>query len=310
MKIIEGLKNLSRRQKKSVVAIGVFDGVHVGHRKIISTAVKKARKFGCNSVVITFDPHPLDVIRPKNHPTRLTGLSLKTHLIENLGVDTLLIIKFNKTFAKMSAKKFVEDVLINKLRVQNIVVGENFRFGAGAKGDIKYLEETGAKQGFDVEEVPLIKTAEGHKISSTRIRNLLRDGDLESAQEILGHPVFISGVVIEGQGYGSQTGFHTANIETEDKASVPKEGVYTGFTMIGKKRFESVMNIGPSPTFNIKKKRIEVHMLEYNKPLYDNILEIELIARLRDIKKFKDVKSLSKQIKNDIDKAKRILAKA
>ncbi len=310
MKVINGLKDLKRQAKNSAVAIGVFDGVHAGHRKIIKTAAQKAKKEGLKSVVVTFDPHPLDVLRPKHHATTMTGLNLKSHLIQSLGVDVLLIIKFDKTFARTSAKKFIEHILIDKLKVKHVVVGKNFHFGAGGRGDVDYLKIFGKTYGFKVDEVALVKTADGHKISSTRIRNLLKAGDLKSAQEILGHPVIISGTVVEGKGYGSQTGFHTANIETEDKASVPKEGVYTGFTLIDNKKYNSVLNIGPSPTFNIKKKRIEVHILGYSKHLYDNILEVELIARLRDIKKFKDAKALSRQIKKDIDKAKSILAKA
>lgn len=309
MKTILGLENLKRFDKKSVVTIGVFDGVHIGHQKIIKTAVIKAKESDLYSAVVTFDPHPLDVLRPKAYATTLTSVALKLHLIESLGVDLVLVINFTKSFAKMSAKRFIKDILIDKLWADHIIIGQGFRFGAGARGNVEYLRRAGQEYGFSVEEIPLVKTEDNLKISSTRIRNLIKEGKLGQAQKILGHPVIISGKVISGKGFGSLTGFHTANIETGDKASVPQEGVYAGFTRMNNKRLPCVLNIGPSPTFDIRKKRIEVHILKYNRPLYDQELEVELIARLRGIKKFKDAAHLSNQIKKDIEKAKAILAK-
>ncbi len=307
MKVVNGLSELQKLDKGSVVTIGVFDGVHIGHSLIIKHAVKKAKEQGLYSVALTFDPHPLDILRPKSYPTILTGLNLKLHLIQKLGINITVVIKFTKSFASMSAKKFIQDILVDKLNVKTIVVGEGFRFGAKAAGDTDLLKKQGLIHGFSVEPIALHKTADSHKISSTRIRNLLKEGKLDEAKEILGHPVIISGKVVTGKGFGSITGFHTANIETADKASVPKEGVYTGFALLGNKKMPAVLNIGPSPTFDVLKKRIEVHILSYDKPLYDKNLEVELVARLRGIVKFKTPQALSAQITKDIQKAKKIL---
>lgn len=310
MKIIDGLGKLKKLDKRSAVTIGVFDGVHVGHQRIIKQVVKEARQKSLYSVVITFDPNPREVINPGSHSVTLTGINLKLHLFERLGVDITLVINFNKSFAEMSASRFMQDVLVSKLRAANVFLGEGFRFGAGARGDMELLKEAGQNYDFKVEEIPLISTDDGVKISSTRIRNMLKEGKLDEAKKILGHRPIVSGKVKAGKGYGSQTGFHTANIETLEKASVPKEGVYAGFVIFNSKKMPSVINIGPSPTFDVKKKRIEIHIMEYTKELYGEELELELVARLRDIRKFMDAKALSAQIKKDIAKARAILSNA
>lgn len=310
MRTIKGLENLGKLKKRGVVTIGVFDGVHAGHRRIIKHIVRRAKKNNLFSVVITFDPHPKEVLNPGSHPTILTGLNLKLHLIQRLGVDVVLVVRFNKTFAKMSAEKFIKEVLVDKLRAANIALGKGFRFGAGARGDISVLKKAAASYKFGVEEIPLISTDDGLEISSTRIRRLLKEGKLDEAKRVLGHRPIISGKVVAGKGYGILTGFHTANIETGQKASVPKEGVYTGFVLFDAKKMPAVINIGGSPTFNLANKKIEVHILKYEKGLYGKELEVELVARLRDVKKFKSASALSAQIKKDIKRAKAILAKA
>jgi len=308
LKVIYGLENLKKLDRKSAVTIGVFDGVHLAHRQIIKHVIEQSKQHHWHSVLITFDPHPLDLLKPKTYPTILTGLNLKLHLIERLGIEIVVIIKFTKAFSKMRASKFIEDVLVDKLQAAHVAVGAGFKFGYKSQGTVEMLKEAGAKYDFSVKEVPPIKTFDGLMISSTRIRNLLKAGELEQAKRLLGHQPIISGTVIAGKGYGSQTGFHTANIETADKASVPKEGVYAGFVMLDDKKLQAVVNIGPSPTFEVTKKRIEAHVLEYDKPLYDRELELELICRLRDIKKFPNTESLSAQIEKDIAQAKKIFA--
>lgn len=310
MRVINGLDDLRRLKKRSAVTIGVFDGVHAGHRQIIKHVVKNAKEKNLYSVVVTFDPHPAEVLKLGFHPTVLTGKNLKLHLIKRLGVSIVLVIKFSKTFARKSAPKFIEELLVEKLRAAYVAIGEGFKFGAKAHGDINLLRKAGAKYGFEVEEVPLVSTDDGLKISSTRIRNLLKEGRLDEAKRILGHRPIISGKVVVGKGYGDLTGFHTANIVTHEKASVPKEGVYTAFVLFNSKKMPAVVNIGPSPTFHVKNKRIEVHILKYDKELYGKELEVELVSRLRDIKRFKSPAALSAQIKKDIAKAKTLLSKS
>ncbi len=307
MKVVYGLENLKVLDKKSIITIGVFDGVHKGHQQIICKVVEEAKKQSLNSVLVTFDPHPAEIINPKAHPSILSGLNLKIHLIERLGVDFTLVIKFDKDFAAIPADEFLKEILVEKLKAAEIVVGEGFKFGAKAEGNINFLESAGQNYGFKVDVVSLYKTDDGSSISSTRIRNLLKEGKLDEAKQILGHQPIISGKVVSGRGYGKVTGFHTANVETAEKASIPKEGVYAGYALINSKKMPAVLNIGPSPTFNVFKKRIEVHILNYDHSLIGEELEVELIKRLRSIKKFEDAKALSAQIKKDIQGAKKIL---
>jgi len=288
------------------VAIGVFDGVHQGHQRIIKTAVDDAKKLNAQSVVVTFRPHPLGVLMPGKYPPILTGLDLKIRLIERLGVDLMLVINFTREFARTSAQCFIDEVLIKKLNVLEVVVGEGFRFGKNEAGDVDFLLNSGRKSGFKVKSVPLVLVDE-KVISSTRIRNLLRNGKIDEAGRILGHYPKLMGKVIQGCGRGRDVGFCTANIETEDKASVPCEGVYAGFVRLNDKKRACVVNIGPCPTFNIKEPRIEAHIIDFNEDIYGNKIEIEIIKNLRGQKKFKDKKALSVQINEDIEQTKKIL---
>jgi len=308
LKVVYGLENLKVLDKKSIVTIGVFDGVHKGHQQIIRKVIEEAKKQSLNSVLVTFDPHPIEIINPKAHPSILTSINLKVHIIERLGVDFVLVINFDKDFASMPANKFVKKILVEKLKAAEVVVGEGFKFGDKAEGNVDFLKSAGQNYDFKVDVVSLYKTADGSSISSTRIRNLLKEGKLDEAKQILGHQPVISGKVVSGKGYGKVTGFHTANIETVEKASIPKEGVYAGYALLNSKKMAAVLNIGPSPTFDVFKKRIEVHILNYDHSLIGEELEVELVKRLRSIKKFEDAKALSAQITKDIEEAKKILS--
>lgn len=307
MQVIKGLENLKKEKNGTSVAIGVFDGVHAGHQTVINKMIDIAKKEGLKSVVVTFDPNPLDVLRPKKFPTILTALPLKIKLIEELGVDTLVVINFTKEFANINAGNFVKSTLVDTLKMKALVVGERFCLGSKRSGDVSVLFSLSAKYGYSLNVIGKIKDENGNRISSTHIRNLIYEGNLDEATKLLGrYPVFI-GKVETGDGRGGLTGFHTANVITQDKASIPKTGVFVGTVITNSSSHPAVINIGASPTFGVKKKRIEAHIIDYDKQLYGKEITISLLKKLREIKKFKDYKELSKQIEKDIEKAKEIL---
>ncbi|MDO8885444.1 bifunctional riboflavin kinase/FAD synthetase [Candidatus Oleimmundimicrobium sp.] len=306
MKVIFGVEKLKLQKKKSIVAIGVFDGVHRGHQAIIETIVKDAHDLKVQSVVVTFEPHPLEILVPGAHLPILTGFDLKAKLIERMGVGLLLIIKFTKKFSQMPAQAFIDEILLKKLNVIEVVVGEGFRFGKNSAGDIQLLTNYGRERGYAVKSIPLVYVG-GKAISSTRIRELLERGKILEARKILGHYPKLIGKVVQGCGRGRDIGFCTANIETKDKDSVPREGVYAGFVQLNGEAKACVVNIGGCPTFNVKRPRIEIHIIGFDKNIYGNKIEIEIVENIRKQKKFKDKSSLACQIEKDIAKAKKLL---
>lgn len=306
MKIAHSLNNLSLDKKKSVVTIGVFDGVHKGHQKIVKTLVAQARKKKLPSVVLTFKPHPFEVIKEGSHPPILTSFKLKTELLRELKVDCLVEIPFTKTFARQSAKKFVEDILIKKLKVACLVVGEDFRFGAGSKGGISLLKDYAKKHRFEVIVIPKL-LLDGKEVSSTQIRKLLKAGEITKAKEALGHFPRLTGCVVKGHQRGKKFGFATANLKTPDKASIPKNGVYAGFVRINKTRKPCVIDIGTSPTFGKTRTIVHTHIFHFDQDIYGKELEVEIWSYLRDEKAFSSEKELANQIKKDIEQAKKLL---
>ncbi|HAW59928.1 MAG TPA: bifunctional riboflavin kinase/FAD synthetase [Actinobacteria bacterium] len=307
MKIVYGVENLKPTVSESVASVGVFDGVHRGHQEIIKTVVKEAKERGVPSIIVTFEPHPLEVTSPGSYPPILTSLDLKAELIGDLSVDFLLVIPFTKEFADLAPMNFIENILVKALHVTCVVVGEDFKFGRRAGGSVALLEDYGRRCGFDVICLPLLYL-EGMPVSSTRIRNLLQRGDMEAAREILGRYPRISGWVVKGTGLArSKLGFSTTNIETHDKASVPGEGVYAGLIHLNGGRKICAIHIGTSPTLGIKKPRIEAHILDFDGELYEKRVELEIYHKIRDVKTFRDEKSLADRIKKDIQTTRRIM---
>lgn len=273
------------------VAIGTFDGVHRGHQAVIKGA----------DTVLTFDPHPLEIIHPAALPKLIMPFGVKRDVIEGLGVDELVVIPFDQEFAQRSAEEFIEDVLIARLAAEQVSVGENFRFGAKAKGDPAMLA---AREEFETRVVPLVET-DGETISSTRIRALVAAGDMEGARHCLGAPFMIEGEVVSGDQRGRELGFPTANIVPDDRLAIPGHGVYAAFA----NGVPAAVNVGVRPTFESGRGvLIETYLIDFEGDLYGTELRVAFVERLRGEKRFASVEELIAQMRIDVEDAKRVCA--
>jgi len=292
---------------RSVVTIGVFDGVHRGHQEIIGRAVKRARDLGVQSVVVTFDPHPSEVVRPGSHPAVLTEPGRKAELIEQLGADALCVIPFTLEFSRLSPEEFVHDVVVQDLHATLVLVGENFRFGHRAAGDVALLERLGRTFGFGVEPVPLVAT-EGTVFSSTYIRSCVAAGDVAAAAVALGRPHRVEGVVVRGDQRGRELGFPTANLLTSAHAAVPADGIYAGWLVRhGDTRLPAAVSIGTNPTFSGKERRVEAYVLDFDGDLYGERVGLDFVARLRETRRYEAVEPLVAQIREDVAQTREVL---
>lgn len=293
---------------RTVIAIGVFDGVHLGHRKILQEAVRLAGKVGAKTVAATFNPHPLSVISQKAVPMSLISLEHRMRLIRAAGVDKITIFNFTKEFSKIPAERFVKDALIKKLNAGWVVVGEDFCFGRRRQGDAGFLKQQGKKYGLLVKLIKPLKY-KGRLISSSLIRQAIRQGRLDLAERLLGRPVGILGNVVKGKSLGATIGFPTANINPHHEI-VPPSGVYAVTVRIDGKEYGGVLNIGIRPTFYGSGKRdeeptIEVHIFGFAKKVYGKVAEVLFTKRLRAEKRFQDKDALAAQIKDDAENAKK-----
>lgn len=271
------------------VAIGTFDGVHVGHRKVIKGA----------DTVLTFDPHPVEVIHPEAAPKLIMGFSSKRDVIDGLGVDELVVIPFDQEFSKRSAEDFIEHVLVERLGATHVSIGENFRFGAKAKGDQRMLA---AHDEFETTVVPLVEV-DGETVSSTRIRALVSAGEMEAATRCLGAPFLLEGEVVEGDRRGRELGFPTANIVPSDDLVQPGHGVYAGFAN-GR---PAAVHVGVRPMFETGRGvLVEPHLIDFDGDLYGQTLRVAFIARLRGEKRFPSVEDLVAQMHRDVEDARRL----
>ncbi|MFA6321174.1 MAG: bifunctional riboflavin kinase/FAD synthetase [Candidatus Omnitrophota bacterium] len=308
MKIVEGLKSLKRQPYDSVVTIGVFDGLHIGHRHIIKKAVAAAHKAGLASVAVTFDPHPVKVLKADHCIPSLISLKHRIRLIEELGIDTLVVVKFTKPFSRMSPEEFTKDILIDKLRMRSIFVGDNFYFGRGGRGGAGLLQKMSHLYGFKVFAVKPVKLM-GHVASSSLIRKFMLRGDLRKASKLLGRSVSVLGTVVEGAGIAKGLGYPTANVNPHHEA-IPPRGVYAVRMQFGKKRFNGILNIGFRPTFYSPRDlepTIEVHIFGYKGNLYNKDIEVQFVKKIRDERKFETADNLVRQINDDVVMARAIL---
>jgi riboflavin kinase/FMN adenylyltransferase len=288
-------------RKASAVTIGTYDGVHLGHRAIISTLVSDAKARGLRSVVITFEPHPRIVLGKANGTPifLLSTLDEKLRVLESLGVDCVIVIHFTKEFSETPAETFVEDVLVGKIGLAEIVIGYDHMFGKNRGGSFETLVRLAEKHHFTVRQIPEQKVDE-HHLSSTAIRRFLESGEIENANKLLGAPYQLSAVVIEGDRRGRTIGFPTANLLPPPTKLIPKIGVYAVEVEVDEKRYRAMMNIGTRPTVQAKSAlTLEVHLLDFNGDLYGKELTVRFLARLRDEQKFSSLDALKAQLERD-----------
>ncbi len=306
MKIIRNIDNIPENLTGSIVTIGNFDGIHLGHREIFRKLVREARERNKKSVVITFDPHPQKIIHPERRPFfLLSPLNEKLDLIKSCDVDAVILITFSIEFAGITAEEFVENILWKKLRLSKLLIGYDYAFGKGKEGDAEFLKASGRKLGFQVEEIGAVKT-DGMISSSTGIRLAILDGNVKQASEMLGRPYGVTGSVVKGYRRGTDIGYPTANIKSEKV--IPATGVYAIIAELEDIRHPGVINIGYNPTFGNEEISAEVHLLDFEGDIYGKDITVLFIDRLRDEIKFKSPEELARQIKKDIERAREILS--
>ena len=293
---------------RAVTTIGVFDGVHRGHQQVIGHVVKRAGELGVQSVVLTFDPHPSEVVRPGSHPAVLTEPSRKAELIEALGVDVLCVIPFTVEYSRLSPEAFVHDALVEHLHTALVVVGENFRFGHKAAGDLQLLHRLGRTFGFGVEGAPLVAD-EGTVFSSTYIRACVDAGDVVAAARALGRPHRVEGVVVRGAQRGRELGFPTANLLTSANAAIPADGIYAAWVTRDRDRvaYPAAVSVGTNPTFSGKERRVESFILDFTGDIYGERIAVDFVERLREQRTYSGVEPLVAQIHDDVAQARRVL---
>jgi riboflavin kinase/FMN adenylyltransferase len=310
MKVFNRLDQIIEPIKRAVITIGNFDGVHIGHQALFHEVIEKAEAIGGTSVAMTFEPHPLRVLKQNNHPPLITLYEQKAELIERSGIDVLICIPFTLEFAALSAEQFVSDLLVQKIGIKAIVVGEDYRFGKNREGNIDLLNRFGLKYRFEVIVAGWIKSARAlaERISSTKIRELVTDGRMEQAEKMLGRNYQIRGKVVAGRDRGGKVlGIPTANINLNDELC-PKTGIYAVTVECEGNQHRGVANIGYSPTFDDHVFTVEVHILDFNANIYGKKIRVNFIKRIRDEKKFSNISELIDQIKLDIAAANEILA--
>lgn len=307
MEIFTGIDHISRPLKNPVLTIGNFDGVHRGHQALFERVKDWAARIEGESVVMTFDPHPLRVLFPGKGPALLTPHTRKLDLIAACGIDVTIVIPFTMDFSRITAKDFVEGLLVKKIGVKGIVVGYDYRFGHGREGNIESLTRMGEHHGFIVDPVGPIRV-EDSLVSSTAIRQLIKEGDMKEAARLLGRPFEIAGEVQVGRQRGGRLmGFPTANVRITTQAP-PKSGVYVVEANVHGRWYGGAANLGYNPTFGDVDLSLEVHIFDFNENIYGETIIVRFIERLRSEKAFSGPQELGEQIKKDVETARRILA--
>ena len=308
MIVFKGIENITEDFHGSFVTIGNFDGVHLSHQFICRKLASEAKAAGAKSLVITFDPHPKMILHPDIRPFYLiTTLEEKLKLLERCGIDGVLVIPFSLDYSRITAEEFVRGFLGKKLAIKKIIVGHDYTFGRGKKGNSDYLISCGNEMGFAVEVVDAFKVGEDI-ISSTLVRNSIIKGDFKTVASLLGRCYNVAGIVVSGRGRGIGLGFPTANIEPE-KELLPPSGIYAAFVEVEGKRYMAALNIGEKPTFADYTCTFEVHLLDFSGDLRGKRMNTEFVEKLRDIIKFDSPETLKVQITADVEKARSILLK-
>ncbi|HXW33937.1 MAG TPA: bifunctional riboflavin kinase/FAD synthetase [Acidimicrobiales bacterium] len=310
MEVVVGPENCKRPPNGSAVTIGAYDGVHLGHRFVIGELIERARSSALSPVVLTFDRHPATVVRPESAPLELTSLEQKLELLAQTGVEKTVVVPFDEARANETAEDFVNDVLVSALGARLVVVGEDFHFGHGRKGDVGLLREMGRENGFDVLGLQLEPDSNGDSVSSTRIRELLAVGDVEGAARLLGRPYEVRGLVEHGDGRGgSELGFPTANVCVSPRSAMPADGIYAGFYVRpdGSEHMAAI-SLGVRPTFgegNVRK--LEAFLLDFRGDLLGEEARVSFVTRLRGEERFDSAEALVEQMGRDVARTRELL---
>ena len=296
--INDNMENISL-EDETCIALGTFDGIHIGHKALINECVASARKNGIKSVVVTFDVLPMSIIAPDTHPGIIMDNNMKIAMIEKMGVDYLIFLHFSKGFAMTDSQVFLE-FLTKRLNARMLICGYNYSFGKHGSGNGSMLEKYKSKLGYELKVFEPVR-CDGQDVSSTVIREKLINGDVEEASRFLGYRYFFKGVVQEGKGIGDSLGYPTANLYIPENMAI-RNGIYIAYTYLSNKKYRSICNIGYAPTFEGRKRCMEVHLLNYKGSLYGQSIKTEFIKLLRDERKFNSVEELKNQISNDIRK--------
>ena len=285
--------------KKYFITVGTFDGVHLGHQKIITHLVKKAKQKNCGTLLLTFDPHPRKVVQPSNAPMLLQTIEERSEILSKLGLEIIFVQPFTKAFSKLNAEEYVKDILVNQLNVEHLLVGYNHRFGKNRNANIFDLKKLGKKYKFSVGEIQA-HIVNKITVSSTKIRHAINNGNIKYANSLLGHTYKLKGIVMKGRQNGKKIGFPTANVKINEREKIlPKNGVYAVKVNYNEMTNLAMMNIGTNPTFSGNYISNEVHLINWDGNLYKKEIEIFFIERIRDEKKFNSIQDLSIQLHND-----------
>ena len=301
MRVVRDLSELREPLHKSAVTIGNFDGIHLAHRVLLQRVVRSSREVEGTSVVVTFDPHPAQVLAPEHAPKILTPVELKSRLIEQEGIELLVILRFDRDLSRLSPAEFAHTILVEKLRAAAVHVGSNFRFGHQRAGDTAVLAELGRQGGFHVETLPMIKVR-GHRVSSSQVRHFLSEGHVEIAGRLLGRPYSVHGAIAPGEGVGHKQTVPTLNLGPVEQ-QLPKTGVYVTRTQVQGTLFDSVTNVGHKPTFGHHQLTVESFLLGFQGEIKAAEMEIEFLHRLRDETKFPNAGALKQQIQQDVQRS-------
>ncbi|MFI9275891.1 bifunctional riboflavin kinase/FAD synthetase [Kitasatospora sp. NPDC052896] len=305
-----GLEEIPGDWGRSVVTIGSFDGVHLGHQLIINRAVARARELGVKAVVVTFDPHPREVIRPGSHPPLLAPHPRRAELMAMLGVDAVLVLPFTAEFSRESPEFFVQQVLVDALHARLVIEGPNFRFGHRAAGDVALLTELGRAADFEVEVLDLQVRGEaggGEPFSSSLVRRLVAEGDVASVVEVLGRPHRVEGIVVRGAQRGRELGYPTANVDTVPHSAIPADGVYAGWLTVGEERMPAAISVGTNPTFDGRTRTVEAYAIDrVGLDLYGLHVAVDFLTFLRGMEKFDSIEALLDRMAADVKQAREL----
>lgn len=298
MKLFHSINDF-RSTKKTILTLGTFDGVHIGHKKILEKITQNTQDGKYESLVLTFFPHPRMVLQEKSEIKLLNTITEKTNLLEKTGIENLVIHPFNESFSRLTAEEFVSSILVDQFHIQKIIIGHDHRFGRNRTADINDLIAFGEQYGFEVEQISA-QEIKDVSVSSTKIRKALTEGDMNLANEYLDYEYFLTGTVVKGKQLGRTIGFPTANLKIEEEYKlIPKNGVYIVKSTINEKVVYGMMNIGLNPTVGGQSQSIEIHFLDFNQDIYDLEIAVSLLQYIREEQKFGSVTLLKEQLEDD-----------